>query len=427
MRKKLWSIFAAALLVAGLAGTSYAASIDLGGSLRLRGVTVDNKDRTSGTSGVGFIEQRTRVNVNAKVDDKTRVFIQLQDSRDWGEEGATATTGNDAEAIDLSQGYIEFSDVVGQPLKVRVGRQALAYGEHRLVGSFEWSNNARRFDALKVMYSHEVFDVDAWYSKLDENRDGSMGSDSDFNGIYGTIKAIPNNTVDLYVLNDRMSNSSTGANVFDKDEMTYGIRVNGNFMDLDYTAEYATQSGDTGVTSGTNAVDRDATAYAVRAGWTFPAVLGGLRIGGEYTAGDGDDPNTADTNEGFNNLYPTNHYLYGFTDDVGWSNMKAWSLNASVKPLSNLKVAVEYWDYETDQNFNEQRSDGTLTGNTSKDNGSEWNLRVNHKLSKNVSCEAAYVSRSAGKQAVTAYGGNVGQIPADKTGTFAYLMVNVNF
>jgi hypothetical protein len=417
MMKKGWILFLAVIFAAGLAGTTYASEIELSGALRVRAVTVDNSDRATGNTGEGFIEQRTRVNVRAGVNDTTKVFIQLQDSRDWGVETSTATSGDDVQAVDLSQGYLELSDVLDQPLTIRLGRQALAYGNHRLVGSFEWSNNARRFDAIKFMYKQDAFDVDAWVSKVSETNVGD--GDTDFNGIYLTLKNIPDNTVELYLLNER--DGSTASSQYDQDEYTYGARLNGKLNDADYTVEIVAQRGDTGTEAASgNSIERDALAYAIKAGYTFPDMLGGLRVGAEYDSGTGDETGSADKLESVNNLYPTNHYLYGFTDDIGWSDMQAWSVNVSAKPMDNLKVAVEYWDYSADE----------VAAGQSDDLGTEINIRANHKLNDNVSCELTYVLRDAGEAGdsgrPTAYSG-MGAIPKDKTATFAYFMINVNF
>lgn len=400
--KRGWiAVILTVLLIAGIAGTSYA-DIALSGHLRVRAVTVDNSDSTSALKDGGFFEQRTRLNANATIDDNSRVFLQLQDSRMWGSETNTASTGTGDISLALSQGYLELKNLFDQPLTLMVGRQGIAYGEHRLIGTFEWSNNARRFDAIKLTYNHDVVDIDLWTGKLaDAGQD--WGNDTNLNVLYAKLKNIPQNDVDLYIIQKVVGNTDTNF-------YTIGARVKGGVEDfnVDYTAEVAKQSGDA-----TSTTDQDALAYAIRAGYTLPDVMG-LRVGVEYDSGTGDDTSTTD-NEAFDNLYPTNHYLYGYTDDVGWSNMQAWSINASLKPTDNLKVGVEYWNYKKDEKVGGK-----------DDNGTEINVKVNHKLSKNINCEAAYVIRDAGDVDTKAYGG-YGTLLADKTATFGYFMVNVKF
>ena len=393
-----------ASLVAGMVGTSYAEVKVSGGELRLRGVMVDNAESTAALKDGGFFEQRTRLNVDATADD-AKVFLQVQDSRTWGAETSTTSTGTEDEAIDVAQAYVYFANVANKPISLRIGRQAMAYGEHRLIGSLEWTNNARRFDAIKLMYKHSAVDIDVWTAKvMDAGAD--WGNDVNFNGIYASLKNVPQvSNLDLYLLHK--VDGGVDSNFY-----TLGGRVKGavSNINVDYNAEIAIQSGDANSTD-----SQDANAFAVRVGYTLPNMLGGLRVGVEYDAATGDDTTTTDV-EAFDNLYPTNHYLYGFTDGVNWTNMNAIALSASFKPKDKVSLGVEYWSYTLDQE---------VAGED--DNGTEINVKLNHEMSKNINCEAAYVIRDAGSAAGTASYGGYGTIPADESSTFGYFMINVKF
>src|SRR4030067_2499950 len=216
-RRWIFSLLTASL-VAGMVGTSYAEVKVSGGELRVRGVMVDNgelnlsaADKLAGKKeDGGFFEQRTRVNVEASVDDNAKVFAQIQDSRKWGSEtpnvlGDTTieTADNTNGGIDLSQGYVELGNLFNAPLSLRIGRQAMAYGEHRLIGSLEWSNNARRFNAIKGTFKvGDAADIDFWTAKISEPTvpGEDWGNDRNLNGIYGMLKMVPNNAIDVYLL-----------------------------------------------------------------------------------------------------------------------------------------------------------------------------------------------------------------------------------
>src|SRR3989337_4077653 len=403
MMKSRWMFtLLTASLVAGMVGTSYAGVKVAGGELRVRGVMVDNKDTTTAgaLSDGGFFEQRTRLNVDAAADD-AKVFLQVQDSRKWGEmSGATGdntvATGQDAEALDLAQGYVEFGKLFDKPLSVRIGRQAMASGEHRLVGSLEWTNNARRFDAIKFTYKHDAADIDVWTAKVSDSGQ-AYGNDNNLNGIYASLKMVPKNAVDVYVL--QKLNGTSNMNIY-----TIGGRVKGAVenLNIDYNAEVAIQSGDFDSDS-----SQSASAYAIRAGYTLADMMG-LRVGVEYDVATGNkagvSPSTTSAdNEAFDNLYPTNHYLYGFTDDVNWTNTNAISVNVSLKPMDKVNVSAEYWNYT----LAEENAAGK------DDNGTELNVKVNHEMSKNINCEAAYVIRDAGSASTAVSYGGYGAIPAD--------------
>src|SRR3972149_8701599 len=108
-RRWIYSLLTASL-VAGMVGTSYADVKISGGELRLRGIMVDNSESTAALKDGGFFEQRTRLNAEASADDNTKVFVQIQDSRTWGSETNTITTGNDTQALDVSQAYVDLSN-----------------------------------------------------------------------------------------------------------------------------------------------------------------------------------------------------------------------------------------------------------------------------------------------------------------------------
>ena len=411
-RRWIFSLLTASL-VAGMVGTSYAEVKVSGGELRVRGVMVDNGDSTVvetppdiTVNDGGFFEQRTRINTEASVDDYVKVFVQIQDSRKWGSEASTTDTADNSDTgVDLSQGYVDLGNLFNAPLSLRIGRQAMAYGEHRLIGSLEWSNNARRFDAIKGTFKvGDAADIDFWTAKISDSGE-DWGNDTNLNGIYGMLKMVPDNAIDVYILQKIVGTSET--NFF-----TLGARVKGDLKNigLDYAAEIATQFGDA------NADDSmSAFAFAARVGYTIPAAMG-LRVGVEVDGASGDDDATDDENNTFDNLYPTNHYLYGYTDDVNWSNMFAINGNVSIKPLENLMLAVEYWKYSLDQ----ENAAGY------DDNGSEINGKASYAMSKNVNLEAAYVFRDAGDVNATSYAG-YGAIPADESSTFGYLQINVKF
>ena len=179
------------------------------------------------------------------------------------------------------------------------------------------------------------------------------------------------------------------------------------------------QSGDFDTDS-----SQSASAYAIRAGYTLPDMKG-LRVGVEYDAATGNDASaspgtTAEDSKAFDNLYPTNHDLYGFTDDVNWTNLNAWSLNVSIKPIDKLNLAFEYWNY--------QRAEKNSAGED--DNGTEINVKASYELSKNITGEAAYAIRDAGDIATSPYDAatfGTGTLPADKSASFGYLLINVKF
>lgn len=380
--------------------------LTLGGELRVR--LEDVSTATTGLQAQEKIMQRTRLDIAADVVKNTTVFISVQDSRIWGEEATTITTGNEGQTVDISQAWFQLDNLFGQPVSLKIGRQSLQYGDGRVIGNGEWSNYARRFDAAKLMYNTKLFSFDIFYSKIADpviSTATPMPSERDayMSGLYAAIRSIPNNTVDLYLLNDRNDDPAVQQDVY-----TYGARLAGKVSALDYTGELALQSGDNRLNT-----SQRSHAYAVKAGYTLPLAMA-LRIGAEYAFATGNKSSSTDKNEAFYVPYQGAHSFYGFTDDVSWTNLKAFSLSLSCKPSKNLWASAEYWDYKKSE-----------ANNTSADLGTEFNLMLRYSLNSNVKLETAWVRRTAGSGGGKDY---YGRIMADgDSSDFTYLQALVTF
>lgn len=199
--------------------------------------------------------------------------------------------------------------------------------------------------------------------------------DSVFTGFYNTIKPSEYFHIDLYYLglqkkylNTNQALALTSPNPGTPESRagrtdivhTYGFRLTNktqanskSLQAFDYALEYATQNGTngktikpgwdslnqqvdsidplTGNTYKTNIyrekVRYDSHAAAVLAGYTFNKLV---RLGAGYEMGSG-DPNRSDGSiSTFQNLFSTNHGIYGIADQVGWVNMIAKSINLTL-------------------------------------------------------------------------------------------------
>lgn len=421
MKRIILSVFAAAVTAAWAIPAS-AGDITFSGQYRLRGEYVDNNDFTDayddgeGTAGQDtndFWTQRVRLTANAKATDDVSVKITLQDTRTWGTDDVvgintgTSTLLTDAtlNKIDTHEAYLNVSNIFGAPVSLRAGRQELAYGDERLIGSFGWSNNGRAFDAFKFMYSNDAVSVDAFTATIAEDGAGD-NDDTYFSGVYATLKQIvPNNTLDVYLLQ-----LTSGASDMDT-TYTIGARLKGAAAGVDYTVELPYQFGDD-----STGVDISAWALAVKAGYTLPTPMK-IRVGAEYDLATGQDPDETDVTV-FNNLFPTNHAHFGIADVANvnqWSNMQAWSVNASVDLNEKTRLYVAYWDFSQDEittvgNFN-------TAGENSDELGSEIDLVATYKYNNNLNIEAGASRFFAGDAA--------GTDPDDRD--FAYLQITANF
>ncbi|MFZ3071752.1 MAG: alginate export family protein [Thermodesulfobacteriota bacterium] len=419
--KRFWALVVA-LAALAVWTVPALADVKLSGQYRLRAESAsetDFRDDSQGNhSNLAFYGQRVRLTGVGTVGDDATVKITLQDTRNWGTlqsaaggdgpfvDGPGLTDGGNT--LDLHESFLQINKFFGTPLSLKVGRQELVYGDQRLIGSFGWSNQGRSFDALKLMFSNDTVNVDAFTAKIEDSNvaAGDRNDDIDFHGIYATIKAVPNNAIDVYALlykDDGSAGLFTTFGAIKAELNTYGVRLAGKAAGLDYTAEYAMQTGTFEAPTGGTDTDVDASAYAVKLGYTIPSSLG-LRIGAEYDFASGTS-DTATDMETFIQLFPTNHDKYGTMDQQGWQNMKAWNVNVSAKPTAKLGVRLDYWNFavaeEADGWYNAAGVGTGIRGSgcTSCDDqmGTEVDITVDYKYSDAIGIQAGVSRFMAGK------------------------------
>lgn len=121
--------------------------LQISGELRQRSEYRQNADFDSrlGDEQI-FVLQRLRLGLHWNFPNQLAAFVQMQDSRLWGEEGSTTQPLNNT---DVHQAYFEMQRLAGKPLHVRLGRQEMKFGSQRLVGVNDWNNVGRAFDGVR--------------------------------------------------------------------------------------------------------------------------------------------------------------------------------------------------------------------------------------------------------------------------------------
>lgn len=271
-------------------------------------------------------------------------------------------------SIDLHQAFLFIGNHKEFPVSLKLGRQELSYGDHRLVGHFRWNNNARTFDAAKVRWQNAVFGVDVFTGGVvynDHRNNNKWNTDDVFSGAYFNFPGLAKNEiVEAYVLA-----RNTDRNIaFDdwsgipapfrfpgaQDIYTAGFRIKSKpkaYGRWDYGLEAMYQFGNraavfpaTSVTAALAAPRLDHSAHAVVAqvGYTWAEAWGTPRLAFIYSKGSGDKDASDGKSQTFQNLFPTNHLFYGYMDLSGLQNMQDYRLALSLKPKPTLSLALEY-------------------------------------------------------------------------------------
>lgn len=326
-----------------------------------------------------YVLQRTRLSVNLDVHERISAFVQIQDSRLWGEEQTVLAKSQDT--LDLHQGFLTVRKLFGGwtgdgDLSLIAGRQELAYGDQRLVSPLDWSNVVRAWDAGRLVWTAggplRGLQVDAFASIIKDSTAGlngfpspqSDGADEkqEFHGLYATYRYQPlpsvkivwpfergakpvftPHVVDGYAfyrsrhtrdLPDDAGTSSTG----NADDVTVGTRFKGGALGLDYGFEVAGQTGRQ------SKQPVDAYGFVLEGGYNIPPeLLGGktkLRLGVEFDYGSGDEDPADGHIQSFDPLFPFGHAYQGYQDIFSWKNGQdlVFKLTTTLPPCPYLEM-----------------------------------------------------------------------------------------
>ena len=254
------------------------------------------------------------------------VVLQLQDSRVLGTEGNRASSLVDV--FDLHQGYLQLvAPWRGSEIGLRAGRQEIALGNERLVGSVNWSNTGRTFDGARLFLAPsgpsgaERWSVTTFAAVMEENgrrfggaASGAATPDHVVLGAYASRGALGKPGADVTLLYDGGASYRAYANAH---RTTADARVRAPLpLKLRLELEGAVQTGAQSYVPATGSP----TTQSVRA-WLAGARLARPVGGGAATAGvdllSGDDSPTDARYSAFSTMFGTNHPFYGLLDVIG--------------------------------------------------------------------------------------------------------------
>jgi len=426
---------------------------------RIRGeVRENNRDFDSSIdddNDDAWLLNRFRIGLAVKPVSWLKIYGQGQDVREAFSDranipGVRGAEGDDA--FDLRQAYISLGDVKKFPLLLTVGRQAISYGDSRLVADSKWGNFGRTFDAIRLRFEKPHFWIEGFAMRAVQIRrhefDDSDSADNFFGGYFST-DLVPNQTTDFYVFyRDKDDNQPDldPTNKIDPEGAgngpaakfaTIGARVKSKPDALngwDYTAEAAYETGDLFQTDSNSArFDLNAFALHLSGGYTAKQCPWKPRFGLEYDFASGDtDPNDGNS-ESFQNLFPSNHDKYGFMDEFSWRNIHDLRVQVNAKPIKKLDLEFDYhafWLADTHDFWfrsnglsalRTKTPDGRDVRTIGADNfaGHEIDLTATYELNKFAKLQVGYSHFFAGQ-----YLADTG---ADDDADFAYFMTTFSF
>ena len=383
--------------------------LDVGASLRLR-YEVRNDfnqqlyadDRQPGRRTDHFLLQRTRLDFDLHLGEDAHAFVQLQDARAHGSDFTEDDFPVEPHScpfwnpLDLRQAYVEWRHIAGTPFGLKVGRQAIFYGDNRIWGPGEWGNVGRyTWDAIKLIADTELAEVHGIFAnrvRYDPDSFDEHNGRLDAFGAYAMVKKLPFR-LDLFWVGKRtrpdMVIDGKGATA-DLDTHTVGFYVDGRLCKRwDYAATFARTFGDR------DGSDVEAYGANARLGYTFDLPWQ-PRLGVEYSFASG-DPNAAGGDyETFDGVFGAIDRVYGRINFFSWMNLQDYQASFSCRPIKKAKLSVDYHFFRLDEDKDAwywcsgrpARRDATGAAGSSV--GQEIDLIASYAYSKHLKLMAGY-------------------------------------
>lgn len=295
------------------------------------------KDGVSDNGNITMVTQRARLGATlASGDVKARII--LQDVRAWGSELDTLGDPS-ADFFDAHEAWLRVGKA--KNVQLTVGRQELALHEHRLIGTVDWAQQGRSFDAARVQGRTGDISGELAAALLAEgDLVGIEEKDSGlliFRGGWNPKadgKPGPNQA-DLVAIWDTNT-------ALDRDRQTVGVYAKGGNGAVKGRVEGYYQLGTVGTA--------DIGAHMVGVSGTYTLdVTGKPSLTLWYDRLSGDDDLTDGNLAAFDTLFATNHKFYGHMDIAAFAQggavdgrgLQDAAVKLAAKPAKGWKVNLD--------------------------------------------------------------------------------------
>lgn len=337
---------------------------------------IDRKDFNSNTGANTFTLLRTRFGAEFIPSQDISAFIQIQDSRTFGEE--PSTTSN-MQNVDLYQAYIKVNDIFGLPVDLKLGRMSMSYGSERFIGVVNWNNIGRAFDGGVTTLKLENVKLDFFVFREFERFNLGDSLDQNIYGLFADLSFLKSYKIQPFILSQRQ-------NPLDLlNRTTVGIYIGGDIGYFNHEIDFGYQLGSAFISG--RKQDVSAYTFSYNANYIFDTPVKpfiGAQI--DYVSGDN---NVADNDyKAFTTLYGTGHKFFGYMDYFTNFPNHTYGLGimdivakAGISPTENWKLTLHFHLFQSAEDYM------LVNGNKSNSFGSEVDLVANYRYTKNLSFE----------------------------------------
>src|SRR5258708_15649820 len=320
------------------------------------------RNRIEGPIGIGYHDTRDfylldRLRIEATIQAKEWLLFhaEVQDARIFFNQHIPNANPNE-DTWTLWEGYAQVGNSTEGWVDGVGGRQALKFGDERVIGPCNWSNVGRTFNVARVDLHHPGYIVSVFASSVvpgDRAYLHNVLPGNNLYGVYGSFdNIVPKATFEPYVLWRVAPSNSALPETLGRghlNEVTIGLHWKGALpANFDYDTEFDGQTGSLGA--------RSISAWAgyASAGKAFPKIPTAPRVFVEGNYASGTKNPKSHTWNTFDQLYPSSHDKFGFADVIGRLNLERFRVGVEEEPTKKwkLKQAFEgYWLATSHDNF----------------------------------------------------------------------------
>lgn len=280
-----------------------------------------------------YLIQRAEIHADARIGSHLQFFAQLEDARAFDKDVVRPTDKN---PLDLEQAFVAWVSEFGPgTIKLRVGRQEMAFDLQRFISVRDGPNVRQAYDGLWADYEYEKWRFIGYATRPVQYSDISAFDDTSnrhltFSGVRFERQGIgPGDLSGYYSLYTHAGAQYLDAQG-DEHRDVFDLRYTGKVSAADYDVESMYQTGHVGTkTIGAWALG-SLFGYTMASPWK-------PRVGVQIDAASG-DRHPGDGRLGtFNPLFPNGYYftLAGYT---GYSNLIHVKPSLTLKPSSKLTL-----------------------------------------------------------------------------------------
>ena len=392
MGKRLIAVLALALIVGLTFGAAYAEvqNVKVSGDIVASGVmrnhfNLDNGNPLSvpahsdkSVLKQNFLMSQIRVRIDADLTDNVMTTVRLINERIWnGQMDSGAAMSNNGN-IDLDLAYVTMKEFLYSPLTLTVGRQEIKFGNGLVIGNSKIVGTSssiptdlterKAFDAIRATLNYDPLVVDLVYAQINQPTTVTRNTIS-LTGINATYALTKKTDVSAYywLKKDNNTNSTIRTSSRPDELSTIGALISGSPIEnLTASLEGAFQFGRNTTTN--NQKKHNAWVLQAIADYTFAKVKTTPKIGASWTylSGGTTSPNDRN-NSGWDPMFydqKLNSIVYTL---LPFSNMNAFNVKGSMKPVDDVTVSLVYGYYDV-----AQRTAATFVAPFTYDNGTPY-------------------------------------------------------